>query len=208
MILDRDRRFIFVHVPKCAGTSITRAIEPFVERGHVSPSLPGKHPCKHWSIKKIANEFNLNLSTWTICAVARNPWDQVVSDWQFTLDNIAKMKHYPVVDGWYTKMARVSKYRGFREFVEKERLEEDVWAAHCCDESGVDRINTPIRYENLVEEYNQVIDAAGFPPHRLKTINKTEDRRPYREVWGECLDLVDVFADVAKDFTNRFGYAF
>jgi Sulfotransferase family len=91
MVAWRPNPFIFVHIPKCAGTSIEKAFIPIIigqkDFGNLSEAqrskywLPGKKGLQHSKLKKYANIFD--LSKFFKFAIVRNPWDRAVSQIQY-----------------------------------------------------------------------------------------------------------------------------
>ena len=92
MIALMPRPFIFVHIPKCAGTSIERALIPFV----VNPGknhrnlkqderkclwLPGKTGLQHSKLAKYEKCYN--IQEYFRCSMVRNPWSRAVSQIDF-----------------------------------------------------------------------------------------------------------------------------
>src|SRR4051812_27780147 len=87
MVAWKPNPFIFVHIPKCAGTSIEKALMPVSCRcGDFSDLtepmrskfwLPGRRGLQHSKLKRYARNFN--LSNFFKFAFVRNPWDRAVS---------------------------------------------------------------------------------------------------------------------------------
>lgn len=79
--------FIFVHIPKCAGTSVEEAFIPilterraFVELSEMERSrfwLPGRKGLQHSKLKRYGQHFN--LKNFLKFSFVRNPWDRAVS---------------------------------------------------------------------------------------------------------------------------------
>ena len=80
----RDHNLIFIHVPKCAGTTINSAILAAVNRGKPTPALRLKRQGTHTravNVRKIVGERD-----WERCwsfGVVRNPWERLVSFYAF-----------------------------------------------------------------------------------------------------------------------------
>ena len=83
-----DRKAIFVHVPKNAGTSITKALRQTGE--YKSPPYDSvdhdfEMGWKDGEVRRVVRAIGEDL--WNECftfAFVRNPWDRLVSGWQFT----------------------------------------------------------------------------------------------------------------------------
>jgi Sulfotransferase family len=83
--------FIFVHIPKCAGTSIEKALIPIVsdhkdfkdfsedERSHFW--LPGNKGLQHRKLKRYEQHFKLD--DYFKFAFVRNPWDRAISQIEY-----------------------------------------------------------------------------------------------------------------------------
>lgn len=65
-----SRGFIFVHIPKTAGSSIAKAL--------------GADWQNHKDLKRYRHELGpAALADFFVCTVVRNPWDRLVSDYRF-----------------------------------------------------------------------------------------------------------------------------
>ena len=91
MVIDDKERFIFIHIPKNAGNSITRLLLKHFGKAH-SLNLPGRytrvkdHPYliipQHAGLKWIGNNLPERLLYKKIC-FSRNPYSRMVSWWTY-----------------------------------------------------------------------------------------------------------------------------
>lgn len=89
MILN-DQKIIFVHVPKCAGTSI----ESLFYANAIDKDVPGKHlTFREYRQKR---KFK-NFSYFTF---VRNPWDRAVSYYCYRRKRNFSLFGYPSFDDW------------------------------------------------------------------------------------------------------------
>ena len=77
MIINKSKRFIFVHNPKTAGSSIHKALAAYNE-----VKRPAK--TKHETISELQNRTSLRLDEYFVFGFARNPWDRFSSFYHFS----------------------------------------------------------------------------------------------------------------------------
>jgi hypothetical protein len=104
MIISKSRKFVFVHLEKCGGTSVENALSPYLAwddmvmgSTHLGEQLQGfyfnyyghQHVkenmlWKHSTIKNIYNNFNEDISSYKKIAVVRDPMELVKSLYTFS----------------------------------------------------------------------------------------------------------------------------
>lgn len=98
------KNYIFIHVPKSAGQSVTSRL------GGLTKSVPGHAPLSHIAADVRRNRFAFGF--------VRNPWDRMVSVYAFMCSKAAKKNEIP---GYQQAM---------REMGFKRWLIEDAFFAH------------------------------------------------------------------------------
>lgn len=201
-----DRKTIFVHVPKNAGTSISKALRQsggYTSPGYESVDHDFEMGWKGGECRRVIQTLGEDL--WNECftfAFVRNPWDRLVSGWQFTRQ---KGKHD----------------LSFAEFVkdlpsldtaqEPEALERAIsthW--HAMSQSdhlvvdGVLAVDFVGHVETLADDWRAISARIGCD-EAIPRAN-TSDRGEYRSYYTDELRAIvdDRFADDAV----RFGYEF
>ncbi len=125
MLFSPDKKFLFVHIPKTAGTSLKIALKPyeaknpeaFTEDPKMLDFLQARSPRlksqgmifpNHIQVSTIQKLMNLDLNQLTVFTVIRNPWSRLFSLYQhYQRDSI-----HP-----YAKMANEYSFKKFVRFL-------------------------------------------------------------------------------------------
>lgn len=176
MIISRSSGFVFVHVPKTAGTSISQFLSKFVheEDEHLVKDLH-----KHLSAVEIAAflgpaEFD-QLFSFT---VVRNPYDWLLSlykflrfDWR-NWDGSRKMDQLPrFADFLASDLFRSPRSEAKAPIDSIGRLfnPQSFWI---CDGGGRIMVDQVVKFERLDADFDAVCTKAGLPlPHKLERNN-------------------------------------
>jgi hypothetical protein len=197
MLLSVSHRFIFVHVPKTAGSSLHNALLPYARPDtrtfwrRVSRWLPiVESPERaHFRIHAPASEIRAKLSPevydrFLSFAVVRNPFDHAVSHYEY-------MKQYrsPRIARRFADMS-FSDYLRFRL---APRRPWDRLFARMPDQSYflVDRagrllVSRLLHFETLSEEFRDLAAELGLTSRELPSVNRTEARskeRPFESYY-------------------------
>lgn len=106
MLISKEYQFIFIHIYKNAGTSITNALRPFaasqwknqvsriLNRFHISTQFgPQPFPDHSTALDLIKAMGKENFKSYFSFAIVRNPWDWQVSLYKYMLKNTAHHQH-------------------------------------------------------------------------------------------------------------------
>ncbi len=207
MLVSYHKKFLFVHIFKTAGTSITDSLAKFCYRpGSTRPSNWRAFLTTNWKkihrvpIKKHATAREIRdamapdiFDSYFKFTFVRNPWDWQVSLYHFILDR----PHNP---GHEAAKAMGS----FRNFV-LSRVDSDFTQTACLvDESGRLLVDFVGKFENLEEDFGAVCRQIGIAA-RLPHINKSA-RSDYRGYYDA--ETRDLTARLYAADIERFGYTF
>ena len=192
MIISDSHKFIFHHLPKTAGTSITVALAPYCNKweGALPEQTHGwqvklHEVGMHTRLREIDSEPN-----YFSFAFVRNPFDVIASAWDPTED------------------------KDFDEFIEKRILtgieicDRQSQYEHLSSKDETLLVDFVGRYENLAKDFYKVIDAIEVPLMRLPKFNigkkgKERNYRKFYSTWSrEKIEKI-----FEKDLKN-FGYGF
>ncbi len=214
MILSTDKKFIFLHVPKAAGTSVHGALShldifhglrrgdaPARERRAVACGLPAEaaafsqHTAAKTAIRVLGRE--VYGSYYTFCFV-RNPWDVAVSWFHYRL-------HNPQIDGHGEADAAGS----FDAYVRRVLAGKDGlrWVGlqhpYVTDEAGRLAATFVGRHESLAADFATVIGVLDLETLPLDHLNQS-----YHAPWASLYspETFAIVAGLAARDAALFGY--
>jgi hypothetical protein len=190
-----EHKTIFIHIPKNAGTSILKAF--------------GEDRAAHDKWYFFKKNYPEKWAAYFKFAVIRNPWDRVVSNYEYAVLN----KSY-----WHSSCgdAIYGKHRDY-DMLKEKSFEEAIWllkndfksfkhagwkAQHIfiCNKQFIPQTNI-LRFENIEAEFNQL-----FPQLVLPKINQSRDNNAYRHYYtGNTIKLVE---EIYKKDIELFKYSF
>lgn len=203
MINDKHK-FIFVHINKCAGTSIKKTLLKYQEHNFdidgrvdgISRPLRGHVRLEMYPQNKIDNYFTF--------AFVRNPWERLVSQYFFNGPGTGRVRMFPKIDS--------EKEISFKEYIMKY-FNNDVQISigqppqmlpWLTDSNGrfIDFVG---RFENLQNDFNIVCNNIGIDREKLPHIQKTNHHH-YTDYYDD--ESREVVAEKFKGDIEYFKYKF
>ena len=204
---DPARRLLFTHIPKNAGTSIRQWLEQWVPDSQAMPNLHKHHTPQHLHTR--------HLEDYTHFAVVRNPYDRLLSHYNFHVERYAAYLRPK------SRLARKQEYhdkyaelrQGFANWLTAPHPMADrdaKWYDYrwCTQSTWINDRTHVLRYENLAEDFQWVQERVGvWEP--LDTLNPTTADTDHTTPANRVL-LADhrtlIQSHLMVDF-RRFGYA-
>lgn len=210
MIISHKYRFIFVHIHKCAGTSITRAVFPHLGADDVVLGCLPEQEKMHAESKKNGGlekhstaahiQSMVDADTWREYfkfAFVRNPWDRLVSSYHWALNTNW--------DDGHGRIQAVKETADFEEYVLSPYCNRKNCMDYVADDNGGFIVDFIGRYENLARDFANVLEITGMPSARLEKHNATT-HADYRSYYNPLLvDLTEEW--FARDIA-QFDYEF
>lgn len=187
---------IFVHVPKCAGISVTKSLFGNLGGGHLS-------------LADYQLLFDLkDFSTFFKFTFVRNPWDRLVSAFCFL-----KNGGFDKADARWAKN-NLSRYDDFNTFVREWVNGENIYKKNhffpqfsfIYDPDRQTRIDYIGKVENLTQDFTYVKNKLGISAE-LALLNQTGRKdRDYRKYYTtESIEIVaNTYAEDIKLFSYKF----
>ncbi|MDE2480921.1 MAG: sulfotransferase family 2 domain-containing protein [bacterium] len=205
-MISHRHRCIFIHIPKCGGTSIEDVLWPdprteaelwmgFVSPLHNAYQTGGLQHLTAPLVRRVVGETT--FASYYRFAVIRNPWDRAVSQFVF-------MRRRPDLRAYLG----VTEDGSFKHYLERLSEREHVqWMPQwrfLYDDDGSLLVEDVLRFERLEEDAARVFRRLGVDaalPHA-----KRGEREPLASYYDD--DAREMVARIYAEDIRRFGYRF
>jgi hypothetical protein len=214
VIISKARKYIFVHIPKTAGTSLTLALEDRAAKDDIiigdTPKAkrrkkrleelqPSGRLWKHSTLADIDGIVSASELDEMFCfTLVRNPWDRAVSYYHWLR---AQSFSHPAVG--------LSKALRFSEFIRHKDTEAAFRAnpasRYMTDARGQERCAAYVRMEFLEQDLRVVEAHLGFAL-TLGQVNTSNRSENYRGYYDES--LAAFLGELCAEDVTRFNYQF
>jgi hypothetical protein len=213
MIISHKHKFIFFHIPKCAGSSIVGALGKYygltsmeklrntdlndfavfkVERRYGNADYLQQHSTYN-EVKEYFDKNNLNIKNYFKFSFMRNPWERATSYYSYAC------KRAPISNAkWCNEITSMS----FSEFIAKYT---DLQLNRVCNKKNNVAVDFLGSGKNLQKDFDTVCDKIGIPQQQLPHKNKTKHKH-YTEYYDDETREI-VAKNYARDI-EYFGYEF
>ncbi len=202
MLISHKHKFIFIHIQKTAGTSISSALNPFCEESY--PFL------KHWSAVQIKEKFGSDIwNEYFKFTFIRNPYERLYS-WYNMID---KCRDTPNPNPFHLYIQK--NIHSFSDFIMKDKSSSDInelgWRlppqriAQFQKISGKKRVIIDFigRYENINGDFSYICEKLNIPEIILPHMNKFDHDHYMNYYTKEMINEVNSFAE--EDFIHFYN---
>ena len=206
MLISKRHRFIFVHVYKNAGISITQALLPFAtkpwqkriraisRRFGLSPFNPQPFTTHASASDIIAAIGKENFKRYFSFAIVRNPWDWQASLYTYMLKTTDHHQH-----------ELVKSFSGFDEYIAwRCRKEVRYQKDFLFSKAGEQLVDFIGRYERLEADFRTICSHIGIST-TLPRLNVSRTK-PYREYYTE--ETIELVRKTFEPDIRLFNYDF
>jgi len=209
-LIFHDHKAVFVHIPKCGGTSIEKLWFPDMIVSQLSDyqKFVGWHEhlliwMQHATMSEILQHYNEpeDIESYFSFTFVRNPWERALSDWHWMNKNLTSQQPFEdylnvVGDFRASCYSSDQTYRG-------DHFKTQSEFTHHHGERLVDFIG---RFENIDEDFATILSILSLPPLVLPHYNKSSYPRPY---WQNYTDKQrDLVSEIFAEDIYLFGYKF
>ena len=199
-------KFIFIHIPKCGGSSIYKALVPGIaddinETEHGGWDSQSKVMKQHATAEQIKQFYCPDFHEYFSFTFVRNPWDKAVSDylWMTSLDDSNRSGSF----NDYLNEVNEFSAKSLKRLKRYDHIIPQVdYVSTSTENNIVDFIG---RFENFQQDFNTVCDKIGMSRQQLPHKNKTKHKH-YTEYYDDETRGI-VAGKYARDI-ELFGYKF
>lgn len=205
MVLSDTKKFLFIHIPKTAGTSIKQVLQPYGVTDYFGYSrgleqyiqARGRFP-PHLSYVGAANLLTVDLSSYYKFTFVRNPWDRYVSMYEYFRSDTKHAMH---------QRCLTCSFGDFIEDVIARRATFDTKSQieYVVPPAGMRPVDFIGKVENIENDFAIVCRTLGIEHAELSTLNATHHKH-YRSYYDDSLQRkVEEFC---RPEIELFGYGF
>jgi hypothetical protein len=208
-MISHEHRCIFIHIPKCGGTSLEDVI--WVDESSRTPEnlwmgFINKYSNKyqtgglqHLKAEQVKLDVGSDIfDSYYKFAIVRNPWDKAVSQFFYIKKRRDLMK--------YIGLKEKDSFKKYLEKIQKKlHVQWDKQVDFLVDRDGHKIINFIGRFENYSADANLILERLGFSgvdiPHK-----KRGERGGYHEYYDD--ESMEIVAHLYKEDIEFLNYSF
>ncbi len=206
MLISDQHRFIFIHIPKTAGSSIRANLTDYAltqpESGFYSIlrrfNLPRDYRKFRFRLHSSLQDIQLKMpddlfANYKKIAFVRNPWDRMVSSYAYKVHG--------------TEVKQRSRTDSFETFInsefERNKSRQIDYLVNTQGEIGCDFIG---RFESIDEDYQKLSDYLQIKLPELSVLNKSKRKSNYQDFYND--KTKQLVADYFQKDIELLGYSF
>jgi len=208
MIYSLKHRFVFIHIPRTGGTSITRALLRATYPDAVVDMLELKHAGAEEIRRMVGRDWG---DCYRFCTV-RSPWEIAASDYRLIRQSARGLRWdsgLHQMRRWIEHVRHVATL-DFGQFVEMFYLTRATarvrpggfWPTYCQDRFGRELGVEAIRFEDLSARWPEIVARCNLKPIDLPHVNGADPGIP--TLWTP--ELVAAIGEWCAEDIRRFGF--
>jgi len=209
-MINRRRNFIFIHINKTAGRSISTALSTIDNHGVRTTKNYHFHMPMFWLMENIPDCKQLFSF-----AFVRNPFDWLYSNYAYITreldifkyfnpqaNKIPSFKEWLLEDKWYSTRRRANQLNAVNPFPPMQLRQFGWWL----DVNGTCAVDYIGRYEQLHQDFDYISQKLGMSTATLPHVNENKRNHNYRTMYDT--EMIQMVEETHADDLSRFGYTF
>ena len=211
-MISYDKRCIFIHIPKCGGTSVEDIIWPrpedrieanlwmgFISEYHNKYQTGG---LQHLLARQIRDEVGLGVfESFYKFAIVRNPWDRIVSQFAYMQSRPDLMN--------FVGMHPKTEFKNYLRLIKKKQhVQWKPQIDFLLDDDGTLLVDRICRLECLEKDLNEIFDVLGVCWDRDKTAHANQSKRQSIDHYYPDQESIDMVSDIYSNDIKFLNYRF
>ena len=207
MIINNDKKYVFIHIPKTGGKTISYMLD---DTEHTLANT-----------RQVHNKFdmieNRITSQYFVFAFVRNPWDRLYSFYEFmrgypkNKKNIFYETHH-IKDffeyDFKTWLLHKQSWCGWYKEEKNDYLciQREQQVNYLKNSVGTINISYIARFEDIENEYKTICSKLNIPVQPMEHLNKSVRKKNYREAYDQ--EMIDFVYKYHSEDIKTFKYEF
>jgi chondroitin 4-sulfotransferase 11 len=200
---------VFIHIPKCAGTTIEKILGTCTLREYYHPRQDAKNgkikTPQHSTYLELKSDLAINWNDYFVFSVVRNPYSRFVSEYNYRRNlfmNTKLKEHDPVNFETFVNSLNIEVPKRIQQF--DGHLETQT--SFLKNESGSIEPSIQIfRFEDLAPCWTKLEEKTGVQYKTYLWSRKSIDSTPYQSFYTPDIKSI-IYEFYKEDFVN-FGYS-
>ena len=206
MIYNKFKKFVFIHIPRSSGTSMTMVLHTVFPESFVE-DLSWKHAVAYEIRKIIIGRFEWD--TYFKFAIMRSPWEIIESMYKHLVIKTKEPLNPDIMiaSQWIKTLERFAEYKTFEEYVQNEFIRYSgvnhfggFYGTYCLDANNDLGVHV-YQYSELEKAWEDICSRLDIKNTKYPKVNASTTSTP---LWTK--DLVEEIAEVCKLDIEKFGY--
>ena len=196
--VNESEKRIFIHIPRCAGTSMERVNW---NRGDF-----------HQTIYFFKNKKGIDIDNYFKWCFVRNPWDRTHSVYNFVRKLNSEVSFEYFIKALYKEKDKLQVQNITHKEILLPVLNLPVTKIHFFPMVSLISIDNEIkmdfigRYENLEQDWKTITEILKQPPTPLMHINQGRNKPYYKNDYTK--ELIDMVEEIYEKDIKAFNYTF
>ena len=205
-MISHSKKFVFVHIPKTAGTSITNVLDSYCE---IKPNHNVNSPFYyHASVIELKNFFNKMEWDWDDYfkfTFVRNPWDRLVSYYEFSKQRYERLKKLELLSNDLICKNFGENVKSFEDFILNLETYAPNSDSYYYSINGTKELNYVGKVDTIQHDFDYVCKIIGIPTTTLPRL-QSSNRKHYTKYYNEFSKKI--VSDRFSDDIEMFGHIF
>lgn len=209
MLISHKHKFVYIAIPKTASSAIRTALGNYSEinSNHYNDEPPYRWHITALDLKKHFIENKWNWDEYFKFSTVRNPWDRMVSNYNFFSKYITLYeKNNKGKEDIYTMFIDIlQKNPTFEDYIKNHLQKEESYEFWYKDETGTILLDFIGKVETLQHDFDSICKKIGISQQKIQCKNATKHEHYSKYYTNETKQIVaEKYANEIDYFNYRF----